>query len=300
MCSPGGLGSDGHPMAAPRKLLSLHLRMIRATTPPAPPTGGATRARRPRRRFGAAEEVARRLREHILSGALDDGALLPKIDDLSAEFGVSRAAIREACLILEAEGLLSVQRGNVGGAIVHLPTAEHAAYSLSLVLQAGGVPLSDVRTAIERFEPLCVELCAERADRATTVLPALEASQQAYAAALEADDGEAAVTAARAWHEAIVLQCGNATTVASLGTLERVWTSHLRASAAKAGLIAHDDAARTLTEHQRIQELIARGDAAGAAEAARAHMRTARVHHTRDDELTSTVRAETVRDAGLL
>ncbi|CAB4999322.1 MAG: hypothetical protein F2876_07595 [Actinobacteria bacterium] len=39
-------------------------------------------ARRPRRRFGPAEEVASRPRERLLSGAVDDGALLPKIDDL--------------------------------------------------------------------------------------------------------------------------------------------------------------------------------------------------------------------------
>ena len=258
-------------------------------------------ARRPRRRFGPAEEVANRLRERILSGAVDDGALLPKIDDLSDEFGVSRAAIREASLILESEGLLSVQRGNVGGSIVHLPTAEHVAYTLGLVLQAQRVPLSDVRTAIERFEPLCVELCAERADRATTVMPVLEAAQHAYSRALDVSDGEAAVLAARQWHEALVTHCGNATTVASIGMLETVWTSHLRASAAeiatRGGLISPDDAARVFAEHDHIQSLIAAGDAVGAAEAARAHMRSARVHPTRVDELEAVVVAATVRAA---
>ena len=43
--------------------------------------------------------------------------LLPKQEDLTDEFGVSKAAIREACRILETEGLLSVRRGNVGGAV---------------------------------------------------------------------------------------------------------------------------------------------------------------------------------------
>ncbi len=258
-------------------------------------------ARRPRRRFGPAEEVANRLRERILSGEVDDGALLPKIDDLSDEFGVSRAAIREASLILESEGLLSVQRGNVGGSIVHLPTADHVAYTLGLVLQAQRVPLSDVRIAIERFEPLCVELCAERADRATTVMPVLEQAQHCYADALAAADGEAAVLAARQWHEALVTHCGNATTVASLGMLETVWTSQLRASAAeiatRGGRISPDDAARVMAEHEHIQTLIAAGDATGAAEAARAHMRNARVHPTRVDELGAVVVAATVRDA---
>jgi GntR family transcriptional regulator, transcriptional repressor for pyruvate dehydrogenase complex len=40
---------------------------------------------------------------------------------------VSKPSLREALRILEAEGLLSVQRGNVGGAIVRAPTARSSA-----------------------------------------------------------------------------------------------------------------------------------------------------------------------------
>ncbi len=36
---------------------------------------------------------------------------------------MSLPAVREAMRILETEGLVEARRGNVGGAIVHLPTA---------------------------------------------------------------------------------------------------------------------------------------------------------------------------------
>jgi len=70
---------------------------------------------RPRRRYSPAEAVADRLRDRILSGEVPNGGMLPKLEDLTEEFRVSKASLREACRILETEGLLSVLRGNVGG-----------------------------------------------------------------------------------------------------------------------------------------------------------------------------------------
>lgn len=252
------------------------------------------------RRFGPAAEVADRLRARILSGELDEGDMLPKIDDVVDEFGVSRPAVREAFLMLESEGLVTVNRGNVGGAAVHLPTPAHVAYTLGMFLESRQAPLSDVRTAIERFEPLCVELCTERDDRMTTVIPALERAQSAYAAALDAADGEAAVAAARRWHEALVTHCGNETVRATLGMLETVWTSHLRAVAAdtvsRGGAISAEDSRRVLDEHAEIQRLIAAGDPLKAGDAARRHLQSARVHAERPDELDATISTAIVRD----
>jgi DNA-binding FadR family transcriptional regulator len=60
----------------------------------------ADQPRRGRRR-SPAEAVADQLRRRILSGDVPDGGLLPKVDDLMAEFGVSRPAVSSACAILE-------------------------------------------------------------------------------------------------------------------------------------------------------------------------------------------------------
>src|SRR5258707_5212277 len=68
-----------------------------------------------------AELVADELRGQITSGALRDEDMLPKFDELLQEFQVSKPSLREALRILETEGLITVRRGNVGGAIVHAP-----------------------------------------------------------------------------------------------------------------------------------------------------------------------------------
>jgi DNA-binding GntR family transcriptional regulator len=99
-----------------------------------------------------AEVVAEGLRARIMSGALADGAMLPKQSDLLAEFGVTLPAIREAFSILETEGLITVRRGNVGGAVVHRPQPSKAAYMLGLVMQANAVRLEHVMDAIRYLE----------------------------------------------------------------------------------------------------------------------------------------------------
>lgn len=96
--------------------------------------------------------MADELRERIINGELADGSSLPKQDDLLEEFAVSTPSAREAFRILETEGLLTVQRGNVGGAVVHLPNSEEVAYTLSLVLQSRSVTLEDVGLALQQIE----------------------------------------------------------------------------------------------------------------------------------------------------
>jgi DNA-binding FadR family transcriptional regulator len=54
--------------------------------------------------------IADSVRRRILAGELNDGDVLPKVDDLLLEFPVSKPSIREAMRILETEGLLSVRR----------------------------------------------------------------------------------------------------------------------------------------------------------------------------------------------
>src|SRR5918996_2342005 len=107
----------------------------------------AERFRAPTRQLSqprVAEMVADILRARIVDGALGDGDLLPKQDDLLEEFRVSRPSIREAMRILETEGLVSVRRGNIGGAEVHAPKPSNAAYMLGLVMQSKHVRLGDL------------------------------------------------------------------------------------------------------------------------------------------------------------
>jgi len=220
-----------------------------------------------------AELVSDRLRDRILSGDLPDGALLPKEEELREIYPVSKPSLREAMRILEAEGLLTVRRGNVGGAVVHRPTATNVAYTLAMVLRAEGVGLPDVAMALREMEPACAGLCAQRRDRRRAVLPALRAAHQE---SIEAVGNVAAATeASRRFHEAVVQLCGNGSLIVIVGALEALWSEHetgwSRSSGAEAVSLRRRH--RALDAHGELIDLIAAGDAAGARELAASHLR---------------------------
>jgi DNA-binding FadR family transcriptional regulator len=217
--------------------------------------------------------VAEGLRERILSGELGDGDMLPKQDDLLAEFRVSPPSIREALRILETEGLITVQRGNVGGAVVHRPQPAKAAYMLGLVLQSRAVALGDVQSALRYLEPACAAVCALRPDRETTVLPRLKDNIDRSRAAL--DDASAYIGLARQFHVELVDCCGNATMSLIIGALESLWSAHVdrlaRRPAQHGSFADREVRLATLKDHERLCDAIAEGDPAAAERIAREH-----------------------------
>ena len=219
------------------------------------------------------EIVARVLRQRILDGTLPDGAALPRQEDLMQEFGVSRPSLREALRELETEGLISIRRGNVGGAVVQLPSATTIAYMLSLALQTERAGIYDVSEALRHLEPLCVSLCAERSDRETTVVPALEAVHEELLGAL--DGGEQEFTAAaNRFHEALVRNCGNHSLIQVVGALETIWSAHAERLASERSVtsISAKERRDGAATHAKIIKLIAAGDSKGASEIARRHL----------------------------
>ena len=242
-----------------------------------------SRIRSPR----VAEMLAGVLRDRILSGELTDGSMLPKQDDLLAEYRTSKASAREAFRILETEGLISVPRGNVGGAVVHRPSQDAVAYMLGLVMQSRAVPLSDVGSALQYVEPLCVALCAERDDRATTVVPRLEAAHARLVQAIEDDDEVQASAASRAFHEELVRCSGNDTMIIIAGALESIWTAHeatWSVAASQAGRFPEPLLRkRALQEHEQLIAAIADGDVDRATRVARKHLATAQQYPLSDD-----------------
>lgn len=227
-----------------------------------------------------AELIANDLRHKILTGELADGAHLPRQEDLLAAYGVSKPSLREALRILESQGLVSVLRGKVGGAVVHRPDVQTVAYSVGLVLQSQGVLVHDLSDALNRIEPQCVALCTARADRHEAVLPKLRAVQDE--AARQIHDVSAFTVVSRRFHEEIVANCGNQSLILVVGALEAVWSAHAREWAehnvAGDGFPNLDYRRQGLEDHGRLLELIAAGDpAAAAAEAAR-HLEWAPVY----------------------
>jgi DNA-binding FadR family transcriptional regulator len=225
-----------------------------------------------------AELVASELRDRIIDGVLADGAELPKLEDLLAEFGVSKPTLREALRILEAEGLITVRRGKFGGAVVHTPRAQNAAYTLGLILRTDKVALHDVALALQRLEPTCAALCAERADRATEVMPLLDAVQaQAVAAVEGSDDGF--IAASSRFHTQLVASCGNATMILVAGALESIWMAHaevlVREEGGRRPTMA--ERKRAVALHAKILEKIRAGDAEGVYRSTHQHLAQAQL-----------------------
>ena len=217
--------------------------------------------------------VADELRERILSSDLPDGSLLPKQEDLLEEFRVSMPSIREALRILETEGLITVLRGNTGGAAIRLPQVSKVAYMLALVLQSRAVGVGDVADALRDLEALCAARAAERDDRARTVVPVLAARIAASEAAI--DDADEYVHQARLFHEELVAGCGNETFMLMVGALESLWSSHvdrLARRTARLGEFAEVAVRKKmLDDHVRLVNAIRRGDARKAEQLMRAH-----------------------------
>jgi DNA-binding FadR family transcriptional regulator len=227
-------------------------------------------------RVGAA--VAAVLRQSIVSGDFADSQLLPKEDELLATFQVSRQSIREAMRILETEGLVTVRRGNVGGAVVHAPRPDTAAYMLGLVLENQGTTLGDLAATLGSLEPDCAALCAQRGDRAEAVVPLLE-RHNASLSELPADDQVTFPGLARQFHRHLVELCGCDTLVLIFGTLEMLWSAQARPRPAQATAPRHDSPrsrAAVLMAHAGITDLIRSGDADRARRAASQHLTDSR------------------------
>jgi GntR family transcriptional repressor for pyruvate dehydrogenase complex len=227
-----------------------------------------------------ADLLADRIRFRILSGDLTDGERLPPQDELLAEYGVGRSSLREALRILESERLIHVRRGNIGGATILRPSAGMAAYTLGMVLQSRSVPLADVGGALKLLEPLCAELCAQREDRDHTVLPTLTAVHEAAEAAI--NDPLEVIRQSRHFHEQLAKLCGNETLILVVGALEELWSEH-EAAWARMANSSHSFPEMPLrhvglAEHRALLKCIRKGDAAGAARAARKHLRTSQLY----------------------
>jgi GntR family transcriptional repressor for pyruvate dehydrogenase complex len=235
-----------------------------------------------------AEMVADVLRRRIVSGQLQDGDALPRQEDLLTEFRVSRPPLREALRILESEGLITVRRGNRGGAVVHAPHMHNAAYSVGLVLESRHVPVTDLRDALKSIEPVCAGLCASREDRHDAVLPTL---WEVHNRIVEAVDDEVEFTiASRRFHEQLVEACGNQTLILVVGSLESLWSRREEAWARDASAAgAFPDRRRRLTgirAHERMLKSIEDGDVDRVQRQARVHLESTLLYAFVDGAVT--------------
>jgi DNA-binding FadR family transcriptional regulator len=220
------------------------------------------------------QRIADELRQLILSDKLSEGDSLGKEPDLVKRFGVSRPSLREALRILEAEGLISVVRGMLGGVVVHKPDERMTARTAALVLQARNVSLADVFEARSLLEPVAVRVIASSRSRRAAVA---ELSQLIRDEKRLIMDPDAFGPANARFHERLIALAGNQTLTILAQMLNEIVARAVTA-VSKTGS-TQDSAAtrrRGIRSQERLVSLIEGGKAPEAEEHWRAHMAVVR------------------------
>lgn len=154
------------------------------------------------------QQIADELRRLIVSGELSEGDSLGHEPELVERFGVSRPSLREALRILEAEGLISVVRGTLGGVVVHEPDRRMTARTAALVLHARNVSLADVHEARSLLEPAAVRVIASSRSRRSAVSELQQLIKDQMRVIMDPD---AFGPANARFHERLVALAGNQT-----------------------------------------------------------------------------------------
>ncbi|WP_136440525.1 FadR/GntR family transcriptional regulator [Pacificoceanicola onchidii] len=113
-------------------------------------------------------QIAKALRDAILTGELTADERLPSESDLAERFDVSRPTVREALKKLAAQSLIRTERGAFGGAFVRRLSYTEAqalhATSSTLLLSINEVSFDVACEARFSLERACTALAAERRD----------------------------------------------------------------------------------------------------------------------------------------
>jgi DNA-binding FadR family transcriptional regulator len=209
-----------------------------------------------------ARRLARDLRRQIVTGELAVGTRLAAEPELQEQFDVSRATLRSAFRVLEAEGLVRIHRGARGGAEVTHPSADAAARYFGLVLQSRRTRLEDFAYARTVLEPHAAALAAQHATPADVAR--LKAALDTENQALASGDIEMFLEATVAFH-GLVAEIGGSSTLWVImdlvdGVLQRHAEGRIRSGRAT------DPELRKDKTHAQLLDRIAGGDVVGARE----------------------------------
>lgn len=216
------------------------------------------------------QQIADELRRLIVSGKLSEGDSLGREPELVERFGVSRPSLREALRILEAEGLISVVRGMLGGVVVHEPDERMTARTAALVLQARKVPLADVVEARALLEPIAVRAIVVSRSRKSAAAELRRLVKEELRMIGE-PDAFGPVNAR--FHERLVALAGNQTLSIVAEMLNEIVVRAVTA-VSKAGSMSDSAATRRrgIRSQERLLSLIEAGKAAEAEAHWREHM----------------------------
>ncbi|MFJ1302846.1 FadR/GntR family transcriptional regulator [Pseudomonadota bacterium AL_CKDN230030165-1A_HGKHYDSX7] len=225
----------------------------------------------PRRLY---RQIADQLRLLIEAGEFREGARLPPERDLALKLGVSRPSVREALIALEVEGWVEVRMGSG----IYVKRSTERAGQDSLVAES---PLETIR-ARQMIEG---ELAAEAARLGAPGLgaPGSGAPGSGASGAVaglrdavalmqdEADSGNVPIRGDRLFHVRVAEMAHNSVLVRVVGEL---FDERHNPISMKLGDYFENPAswAAAITEHRRVIDAIARGDANAARDAMRHHL----------------------------
>lgn len=227
---------------------------------------------RPVARVRAHEMVIGAIEDQIMAGTLKVGDPLPPERELAARLEVSRAGVREAIRVLEAQGVVTANVGagrDAGTFIAAMPSAALTRF-LRLHVALSNFPMADIVDARVMLERNSATLAAAHASEAAL------AAIRAPLTAMDDPDAECEPfnDADTDFHVAIAEASGN--------RLVADMTVAIRASLRRPILAAmqqvtdwHAQACRLQGEHHDIYEAIATRDGSTAAELSERHIRGA-------------------------
>ena len=132
---------------------------VRESTPTKTTKMPAFTVVKPKRVF---EEICDQVRKELAVGTLGPGDKLPPERDLALKFGVSRSAVREALRSLEISGVVRLQKGVKGGAVILKGDADLVTRSFRDMFILGKISLDSLTEARTRVMQMAVELACER------------------------------------------------------------------------------------------------------------------------------------------
>lgn len=210
--------------------------------------------------------VADELLDRIIEGEFPPGATVPGEHELSARHEVSRMTVREAMKTLQAQHILSVERGR--GTFVN-PLSRWT--SLEAVLRAASEGKNEAEASVQlielrrMLETGACELAAGRISDADT--ESLFACISAMKSAHEVNDVAAFVEADLAFHDVILHASGNVFVSVLFEPLHRVLEKRRAETSAVPEIQEH-----AIGHHQNIADALQARDATKARQAMDAHM----------------------------
>ena len=216
-------------------------------------------------------DVADQIRELAIQRDLRPGERLPGERELAREFNVSRSGLREALLLLEAQGFIAIKRGRNGGAFIQGMHSRPVAGAFGNMLRLGQVSIDQLLEARLGIEVMVLGFAGHKArSRWLKELASnLERAEALRERAASIPGGRAALLAnLHEFHHILAGATKNPVFMLAAETMMGIISRHLE-DVGHEGYVSLE----SIREHRAIFEALAAGRLDEAQRALEAHLR---------------------------